>query len=65
MPFGDVSAFVATNPDMNVDPSVQEALAFTILTAARTGETLGATWDEIDLEAGLWTVPADRMKARP
>lgn len=39
------------------------ALEFTILTAARSGETLGATWSEIDLEAALWTVPAERMKA--
>jgi integrase len=38
-------------------------LAFLILTAARSGEVLGATWDEIDLEAGIWTVPAKRMKA--
>lgn len=40
------------------------ALEFTILTAARTNETLGAKWDEIDLESKVWTVPADRMKAR-
>jgi integrase len=39
------------------------ALAFTILTAARSGETRGATWAEIDLDAKLWTIPADRMKA--
>lgn len=39
------------------------ALEFTILTAARTGETLGAEWDEIDLKARTWTVPAARMKA--
>jgi len=39
------------------------ALEFTILTAARTGETTGATWDEIDLEAKVWTVPGERMKA--
>ena len=38
-------------------------LEFTILTAARSGEALGATWAEIDLEAGLWTIPAARMKA--
>ena len=38
------------------------ALEFTILTAARSGEVLGATWSEIDLEAGVWTVPAERMK---
>jgi integrase len=39
------------------------ALEFTILTAARTGETLGATWSEIDLQAKTWTIPAARMKA--
>lgn len=39
------------------------ALEFTILTAARSGETVGATWDEIDLDAALWRIPADRMKA--
>jgi integrase len=39
------------------------ALEFTVLTAARTGETLGATWPEVDLDAALWTVPATRMKA--
>jgi integrase len=39
------------------------ALEFTILTAARTGEVIGATWDEIDLETKTWTVPAGRMKA--
>ena len=39
------------------------ALEFTILTAARTGEVIGAKWDEIDLDERLWTVPADRMKA--
>jgi integrase len=39
-----------------------KALAFTILTAARSGEVLNATWDEIDFEAATWTVPASRMK---
>jgi integrase len=40
------------------------ALEFTILTAARTAETIRADADEFDLEAQVWTVPADRMKAR-
>jgi integrase len=40
-----------------------QALRFTILTAARTGEVIGATWDEIDLEENVWTIPAERMKA--
>jgi len=39
------------------------ALEFTILTAARTGEVIGARWPEFNLGAGLWTVPAQRMKA--
>ena len=39
------------------------ALEFTILTAARTTETTGATLGEFDLAAKLWTVPGDRMKA--
>ena len=39
------------------------ALEFDILTAARSGEIRGATWDEIDLTAKVWTIPADRMKA--
>jgi integrase len=40
------------------------ALEFAILTGARSGEVRGAQWSEFDLEAGLWTVPADRMKAK-
>ena len=38
-------------------------LRFTILTAARSGETRGAKWKEFDLDAGIWTIPAARMKA--
>jgi len=39
-------------------------LEFVILTATRTSEALNATWDEFDLEAEVWTIPAARMKAR-
>ena len=39
------------------------ALELQILTAARPGEVLGMRWGELDLNAALWTVPADRMKA--
>jgi integrase len=38
------------------------ALAFTILTCARTSEALGATWDEVDFETATWRVPKERMK---
>jgi integrase len=39
------------------------ALRFAILTAARAGETTGLKWSEIDTNARVWTVPADRIKA--
>lgn len=39
------------------------ALEFLAMTAARSGEVRGATWGEIDLDGGIWTIPAARMKA--
>ena len=45
------------------DGVAARALAFTILTSARSGETRLATWAEIDLDARIWTIPAHRMKA--
>ncbi|NMM04765.1 site-specific integrase [Polaromonas sp.] len=39
------------------------ALEFTILTASRSGEVRGASWEEVDLKAGVWTVPSERMKS--
>lgn len=46
------------------DPSVTNAMWLLILTAARPGEVRGARWAEIDLEAAVWIIPADRMKMR-
>ncbi|MEW6537908.1 MAG: integrase arm-type DNA-binding domain-containing protein [Pseudomonadota bacterium] len=40
------------------------ALKFAILTAARTGEVIAATWDEMDLDAAMWIIPKERMKAK-
>lgn len=60
MPFGDVPAFTALLRD-RVAMSAR-ALEFLILTAARSGEVLGATWSEIDLASQTWIIPADRMK---
>jgi integrase len=45
------------------DGVAARALEFCILTAARSGEVLGARWDEIDREKRVWTVPRERMKA--
>ncbi|MEQ5872787.1 integrase arm-type DNA-binding domain-containing protein [Sagittula sp. NFXS13] len=42
----------------------RDALLFLILTASRSGEVRGASWEEFDLEAGVWTVPGARMKAK-
>lgn len=39
------------------------ALEFLILCASRTGEVVGAQWEEIDLAKGIWTIPGERMKA--
>ncbi|AZO24791.1 site-specific integrase [Mesorhizobium sp. M1E.F.Ca.ET.045.02.1.1] len=61
MPFADVPAFVQELRDRTDIPA--KALLLTILCATRTSETRFATWDEIDLENGIWTIPADRMKA--
>lgn len=46
----------------DLHPTTKLALQFVILTAARSGEVRGATWDEIDLEKKLWRIPAERMK---
>lgn len=45
------------------DTVVSKALQFTVLTACRTQEVIGATWGEIDLKAKVWTIPASRMKS--
>jgi integrase len=61
MSYSDVPAFMARL--RTVDTVAGWALEFAILTAARSGETYGAAWPEIDLEAAVWTIPAARMKA--
>jgi integrase len=61
MPYSQVPAFMAALAGQEgVSPL---ALRFAILTAARTGEVIGAKWSEVDPDAATWTVPADRMKA--
>jgi len=61
LPYTDVPAFMADLRERNSLSA--RALEFTALTAVRTGETIGATWDEIDFAAKAWTIPAARMKA--
>jgi len=62
LPYADIPAFMATLARRHGEAA--RALEFTILTAARTGMTLGAEPGEIDLQAGTWTVPGSRMKAK-
>ncbi|WP_048887027.1 tyrosine-type recombinase/integrase [Aurantiacibacter atlanticus] len=60
MPYEDVPTFLK---HLNKRTSVaRHALEFLILTASRSGEVRGAKWAEINLDAKLWTVPAERMK---
>ncbi|WP_448140429.1 tyrosine-type recombinase/integrase [Sphingopyxis fribergensis] len=63
MPFDDVPAFVRR---LIVEPTTitRDALRFLIYTAARSNEVRGAIWPEIDLEKAIWSIPAERMKAR-
>lgn len=64
VPYKDITDFVRRLHVSEASASAKLALEFLILTAARTGEVLGATWPEIDLDAGVWTIPAERMKGR-
>jgi integrase len=61
LPYADVPAFMAELRQR--DGAAARALEFAILTSGRTGEARDTRWDEIDLAAKLWTVPANRMKA--
>jgi integrase len=62
LPYRDLPTFMARLRQR--DGFSARALEFTILTAARTGETIGATWGEIDIRENTWTVPAARLKGR-
>ncbi|MEH6790946.1 tyrosine-type recombinase/integrase [Parasphingorhabdus sp.] len=61
LPYDEVNSFITDLQSR--DAMAALALEFTILTAARSGETIGATWDEMDLSKAIWTIPAERMKA--
>ncbi len=64
LPYEQVPAALATVEASTAREATKLALRFLVLTAARSGEVRGATWDEIDADAATWTVPAERMKAR-
>jgi integrase len=61
VPFTEVPALMS---QLRQQPGVpSSALAFLILTAARSGEVIGARWEEINLADRVWTIPAERMKS--
>ena len=62
LPIDQMGAFMMTL--RGTDGVSARCLEFTILTAARSGESRGARWSEIDLERGIWSVPPERMKAK-
>jgi integrase len=61
LPYSAIGTFMAELRGQ--DGTASRALEFSILTASRRAEVVGARWDEIDLKERLWTVPAARMKA--
>jgi integrase len=61
LPYADLPGFLTRLREQ--EGTAARALEFAILTAARTGEVLGARWSEIDLAGKVWTVPGERMKA--
>ena len=61
LPFAEIANFMI---QLRTRPATAaKALELTILTAARSGETRGATWAEIDFDQKVWTIPGSRMKA--
>lgn len=62
LPYAEMGAFMQQLRKQ--DGMGARALEFAILTAARSGEVRGATWDEIDLEQAVWIIPGERMKAK-
>jgi integrase len=63
MQYRDLPEFVGKLREHRSVSAAAMALEFAILTAARTGEVLGARWAEFDLENKIWTIPAARMKS--
>ena len=63
MPYQEVSAALATVEASKASLASKLCLRFLVLTAARSGEARGATWDEIDEATGEWRIPGSRMKA--
>ncbi len=64
LPHGEVADALATVQTSQALVTTKDAFEVLVLTAARSGEVRLATWDEMDLDAGVWTISATRMKAK-
>ena len=64
LPHGEVAAAINAMWGSGATPAVKLGFEFLVLTAARSGEVRGAQWSEIGLPAGVWTIPATRMKSK-
>ena len=64
LPHREVASAVAAVRGSRARLVVKLAFEFLVLTAGRSGEVRGARWTELDAEAGVWTIPATRMKAK-
>ena len=62
LPFEEVGAALEVVEASRASRAAKLCLRFTLLTAARSGETRGARWSEIEVDKALWTVPGERMK---
>jgi len=62
LPYSEVPSFMAALRSR--EGVAAQALAFLVLTGARSGEVLGARWSEVDLDAAIWVAPPERMKGR-
>ena len=64
LPHAEVGQALRTVRESGASQAAKLAFAFQVLTAARSGEVREARWDEVDMDAATWTVPAERMKVR-
>jgi len=60
----EIRHFLTVLETVGTLPTIKLALRLILLTLVRKGELLNATWDEVDFDAAIWTIPKQRMKAR-
>ncbi len=60
----EIKLFFNTLEETQSDFALKKAVKFILLTMVRKGELVNATWDEVDFKNKVWTIPAERMKAK-